>query len=297
MAYWDDPRRHLPGEEMWMGNPAVRARINLRVTGDPALWPISWLKARLGAHAPLARAASLGSGTGALERDLVRQAIVERVVGVEVSAACVAEAGRLAAEAGLAGRIEYVTADARAWLEEARGYDALFFHGSLHHFDRLSELLAAVARAVGPGGLLYFDEYVGPSAGEWGIAHELLWNAVYRLGIPGRLRRARRVRAPRNDEDPTESVASSGILAAVERRFRILERRDYGGNLLAPIYPYLRRPSHDPPAPRALYDATIERLLDLEEFLLRHPWLPGASSHHTVVLAAAHEAPLGDGAG
>jgi SAM-dependent methyltransferase len=297
MAYWDDPRRHFPGEEIWMGHPAVRARINRRVTGDPAWWPISWLRARLGSRAPLARAASVGSGTGALERDLVRQGVVERVTGVELSSACVAEAERLAAEAGLTDRIEYVTGDARAWLEQARGYDALFFHGSLHHFDRLPELLAAVARALGPGGLLYLDEYVGPAAGEWGIAHALLWNAVYRLRIPGRLRRARLVRAPRNDEDPTESVASSAILPAVASRFRILERRDYGGNLLAPIYPYLRRPSHDPPAPRALHDAAIERLLDLEELLLRHPWLPGAASHHTVVLATAREGPLRDGGG
>jgi len=67
----------------------------------PALWPISWLKARLGARAPLARAASLGSGTGALERDLVRQAIVERVVGVEgLGRLRPPRAGRLAAEAG-----------------------------------------------------------------------------------------------------------------------------------------------------------------------------------------------------
>lgn len=295
MPYWDDLARHAAGEEMWMGHPAVRARINRRVTGDPALWPTTWLARWLGPRAPLARAASVGSGTGALERDLVRQGIVAHVVGIEISAACVAEAERLAAGAGLSGRIAYQRADARTWLERATGYDAIFFHGSLHHFDRLPELLGAVARALVSGGLLYFDEYIGPAAGEWGLRHLLLWNAVYRLRVPARLRRARLVRAPRNDDDPTESIASSSILPAVERHFRILERRDYGGHLLAALYPYLRAPRHEPPAPRDLHDAAVERLLDLEELLLRHPRWTGASSHHAVVLATPRPAPAPTG--
>jgi SAM-dependent methyltransferase len=295
MAYWDELAHHVSGEEMWMGHPVVRARINRRVTGDPALWPTAWLARWLAARAPLARCASVGSGTGALERDLVRQGVVARVEGVEISPACVAEAERLAAVAGMSDRIAYRAADARAWLEQATGFDAVFFHGSLHHFDRLDELLGAVARALAPGGLLYLDEYVGPAAGEWGLRHLLLWNAVYRLWVPRRLRRARLVRAPANREDPTESIASSAIPAAVARRFRVLERRDYGGNLLAPLYPYLRGPRHDPPAPRSLADGTLERLLDLEELLLRHPRWPGASSHHTVMIATPRPAPARPG--
>lgn len=293
MAYWDELAHHVGGEEMWMGHPLVRARLNRRITGDPSLWPIGWLARWLGNRAPLARAASLGSGTGALERDLVRQGIVRHVVGVELSAACVEAAERLAAEGGHTGHIEYRCADARAWLASATGFDAIFFHGSLHHFDRVPELLGSVADALAPGGLLYLDEYLGPAAGEWRLRHLLLWNAVYRLRVPAGARRARLVRAPRNDEDPTESIASSSILPALAHRFRILERRDYGGNLLAPIYPYLRSARHDPPAPRALHDVALERLLDLEEVLLRHPRWPGASSHHAVLLATPRSGSVG----
>ncbi|KAB2959397.1 MAG: class I SAM-dependent methyltransferase [Thermoanaerobaculia bacterium] len=290
-AYWDDLTHHVAVEEIWMGHPAARARINRRVSGDPAIWPTTWLKHRLGARAPLARTASLGSGTGNLERDLVRQGIVARVTGVELSATCVEEARRLADAEGFASRIDYESADARAWLEEARGYDAIFFHGSLHHFDRLPALFAAVARALAPGGLLWFDEYVGPAADEWGPRHLLLWNLIYRLRLPPAARRARLVRAPRNDADPTESVASSAILPALEHHFRVLERRDYGGQLLTPIYPYLRRPDHRPPALREVFDHAVERLLDLEEVMLAHPGYPDCATHYCVVLATPRPAP------
>lgn len=289
-AYWDDLERHGASPEMWMAHPTVRAQINRRVSGDPDVWPTTWLKHRLGARAPLARTASLGSGTGNLERDLVRQGIVARIVGVELSAACVEQAKRLAAADASGDRIEYRCEDARAWLERARDYDAIFFHGSLHHFDRLPDLFAALERALVPGGLLWFDEYVGPAADEWEPRHQLLWNLIYRLRLPRAARRARVVRAPRNDSDPTESVASSSILPALAARFRILDRRDYGGQLLAPIYPYLRRPDHQPPAPREVFDLAVERLLALEEWMLAHPGYPGCASHHAVVLATPRRA-------
>jgi len=184
-------------------------------------------------------------------------------------------------------------------LRSGRGYDALFFHV-------LAPPSRPGSRAARGGGAgrsaprrvcLYFDEYVGPSAGEWGIAHELLWNAVStgsgsRAGCAGR----GGVRAPRNDEDPTEIGRLVGDPCRVERRFRSLERRDYGGNLLAPIYPYLRRPSHDPPA-RAR--STTPRSSACSTSRSSCCATPGcrAPPHHTVVLAAAQEAPLGDGAG
>ncbi len=285
MAYWDDLTRHVEGEDMWMGHPRARARINIRVTGDPALWPTGGLLRWLGSRAPLSRAASIGCGTGALERDLVRRGIVQHVAGIEISEAPIAQAVRLAAAEGMSDRIAYHRGDARDWLERAAGYDGIFFHGSLHHFDRVRDLLAAVEGALAPEGVLYLDEYVGPAAAEWGLHHLLIWNLVYRLLVPSRLRRAHVVRAPRNTQDPTESIESSSILPAVVERFRVLERRDYGGNLIAPLYPYLRAPRHDPSVSRHLYDSVVDRLLNLEEILLRHPRLPGCRSHHVVLLA------------
>ena len=185
-----------------------------------------------------------------------------------------------AAAAGLADRISYAAADAWSFLSGARGLDAVLFHSSLHHFDRLPDFLGLVRAALSPRGILYLDEYVGPARGEWTWRHLLRWNRLYR-SLPAAVRRTRVIRRPINREDPTEAVESSGILPAVETHFRVLARRDYGGNLLAPIYPSLRRPDQAEGPPRAAFDAAVEALLAREERILTGE--PGASYHAVVV--------------
>jgi len=113
-------------------------------------------------------------------------------------------------------------------------------HQSLHHFDRLDELMALVRTALAPKGMLYIDEYIGPSRDEWSWAKLLKPNLVYRL-LPRGTRRAKIVRAPINDDDPTEAIRSSQIVRAIERHFAVSQRRNYGGHLLALLYPNMNR--------------------------------------------------------
>ena len=281
--YWDSVAAHSRIDEIWASHPLVRSYINASVSGDPDVWPTTWLKSRLAAQTPLERTLSIGCGMGQFERDLVRLDIVGHVLGVEVSPVCVAEATRLAAESGQGHRIDYVCADAREELERCRDLDAILFHASLHHFDRLEALARQLRRALKPGGYLYFDEYVGPSPAEWSLLDELRWNWHY-YHLPKSVRRVGRIRPPINFDDPTEAVESSGILPAVEREFEIVERRDYGGNLLAVIYGNLRRPTENPPSPRADFDAAVAQLIAAEKELLRRGGV-SARPFHSVVLA------------
>lgn len=243
---------------MWMSHPLVRRAINERTTGDPNVWPISALRRTA------ATALSIGCGTGGLERSIVDAGISRDVTGIDISEAPLAEARKLAE-----GRpIRYVVADAWSFLRK-HSVDAIFFHGSLHHFDRLDELMDLVARALKPGGFLWYDEYVGPSRDEWSWRLLLPMNIAY-YRLPRAMRGPRLVRAPINREDPTEAIASSRIVGATLRRFRVVERRDYGGNILAFVYPNLRvRP-----------DPWITKLID---------WDLAASkrrpSYHTLMLA------------
>jgi SAM-dependent methyltransferase len=280
MSYWSDPGKH-GWDELWQNHPAVRAWINRRVTGDPGKWPIEWLPRVVPDRLPFRRAVSIGCGLGNLERSLVELGVAVRVTGVDASVEAVGQARSAAAAAGLADRISYAAADAWTFLAGARGLDAVLFHSSLHHFDRLPDFLGLVRAALSPRGVLYLDEYVGPARGEWTWRHLLLWNRLYR-GLPAAVRRTRVIRRPINREDPTEAIESSGILPAVERHFRVLARRDYGGNLLAPIYPSLRRPDQAEDSPRAAFDAAVESLLAREERMLAGD--PG-SSYHAVVVA------------
>ena len=269
MTYWSTLESYA-WDELWMNHPLVRERINRRVTGDPGWWPIQWLASVVPGRTPLARVLNVGCGVGHLETGLLRHGIATHVTGIDSSAAAIEEARRTTHAAGLGAGAAFVEADARAYLRQARGFDAVFFHASLHHFDRLPELLGLVRRALVPRGILYLDEYVGPARDEWTWSHLLQWNAIYRA-LPRAVRRTHVIRRPINREDPTEAIASSGILPAVSQHFRILARRDYGGDLLAVIYPSLLRPDQpNGPSPE-LFARVVASLLDREERLLaRH---------------------------
>jgi len=278
-GYWSDVRRY-GWDELWMNHPAVRQRINRRVTGDPALWPVQWLARVVPDRVPFARAVNVGCGTGHLEASLLDHGIVARITGVDRSAAAVEEARRRAAEAGHAGAASFAVGEAESFLERERDLDAVFFHASLHHFERPPEILGLVRRALKPSGVLYVDEYVGPARGEWTWRHLLRWNALYRT-LPAAARRTRVIRRPINREDPTEAIASSAILPAIGEHFRVLARRDYGGQLLAPIYPSLRRPDQPGgPVPEA-FDRIVVDLLDREDRQLAR----GGGSFQSVVVA------------
>jgi SAM-dependent methyltransferase len=276
MSYWADLDSHA-WDEIWMSPPSVRAAINRRVTGNPNQWPIAWLPQIAGERVPFKRAISIGCGLGHFERSLAQLGIVKHVTGIDSSAPVIEQARRSASD--LPESISYLVADARSVLRDSRDLDAVFFHASLHHFQRLPEFLEVVRGALAPKGILYLDEYVGPARDEWTWRHLLAWNRIYRR-LPPAVRRTRVVRRPINRQDPTEAIESSGILPAVNEHFRIVARRDYGGNLLAPIYPSMRRPDQPGGPPVAVFDAAVEMLLDREETLLRRE-----PSFYTVAVA------------
>lgn len=266
MNYWDNVSHHVDYDQSWMAHPLVRAAINERVSGDPNVWPITALGRQLAK--PIGACLSLGCGLGGLERSLIEENISLDVSGIDISESVLAEARRAAGQMP----IRYIAADARQFLRGHKAaFDGIFFHQSLHHFDRLDELMDDVAQALRPNGFLWYDEYVGPSRDEW-TWWKLLPATIAYYRLPARVRRPHLIRAPINRDDPTEAIASSSIVPSTERRFRILERHDYGGNLLAMLYPNLRKPPD--------FDRWIARLIEWDAAAMRR-----RPSYSTVVIA------------
>jgi len=263
------------GVRTWMHEPVVRRYVNESVTGSPDCWPIDWLRARLGSHG-FATALSLGCGDGPLERDLLAKGMCTSILGIDISADALALARSKAAALDLAS-IEYRQGNLNALDLPDQAYEAAFFHQSLHHVEDLDACLAATAAALKPGGLLYLDEYVGPSRNEW--RRDLLAAADrFFVTLPASIRRRQHIAAPLDRRDPTEAVRSSEILPAVLRYFRVEERRDYGGNFLAVIYPHLRLDQLTPKE----RDDVLRSVIAAEKEHLRRS---GASSYYTVLLA------------
>lgn len=257
----------------WLHEPAVRRYVNECISGDPNVWPLDALGPSLGAGRS---GISFGCGDGALERWLRRSGLCESVTALDISERSLEVARQSARAEGIDG-ITYTRGDFNALRLEERAYDVAFFQQSLHHVENLEGTLDAVARCLTPRGLLYLDEYVGPSRSEWNRVLLEEADAVYRT-LPKSVRRRRRLALPVDRlGDPSEAIRSSEILDEVSRRFEIEVRRDYGGTFLSVIYPHL-----DLSGMREEdRSSVLESIIAAERSAVAH----GAPAYYTVIVA------------
>lgn len=264
--FWDAGAPGEPEDRYWGSQPLVRRAINRRVTGDPNRWPMEWFAQK---HVPeaLPLGLSVGCGTGLLERDVFLKGVCQRVEGVDFSPEAIAEAKRGAEEEGLARRLDYRVEDINAIRLPRERYDIVFFHGSLHHIRNVEGVMEEVRAALKPGGLIFLDEYMGPSRSEWTDAEWGFARSAFD-GLPEELKNRAELAIPLPMDDPSESIRSSAILPAAKRLFEILEDRPYGGNILWFVFPCM-----DMARLREDRTGALSRLIALEDHLLEKGWV------------------------
>lgn len=253
----------------WMASDQVRAYINESIAGDPHAWPLDALVAWAGRTFP--RLLSIGCGPGSAERHLLSRGFCERADALDASIGSLAIAMREAEAAGLRGRLQYYAADFNALVLPPATYDFVIVSQALHHVADLEGVYAEILKTLKPGGLLFIDEYVGPSRFEWRESMLREQRAVYDA-LAADIRAVPRLLLPIQADDPSEAYRSSEILPLLEVGFDVLERRDYGGNLLSVLFPVIDWSK----APAGLVGDLIEK----EKALLKH-----AASFYSLVVA------------
>jgi len=266
--YWDAAAAGEADHVYWLALPEVVQWVNRKVSGRPDIWHLSWFLLSLEGRAPVTRALSVGCGTGNLEREVIRHESAMHVDGIDVSSRSLENARAQAAEAGYAETISYHLADAESWLRRSAagpGYDLIFFHASLHHIEKLEEVLrlAAVCLKGGAPGLLYLDEYVGPSRNEWTRA-DLGYAAALYARIPPGLRRTPELSFPFTFTDTTEMIRSSEIPEIVQEYFDIVHYKPYFGNVVMPLVSGIPQKHVVDP----LVARVIAQAMDVEDFLI-----------------------------
>lgn len=267
LRFWDR-EIHDPTGSMWMADPLVRAYINRSISGSPGAWPMDWFQSWLGGRT-FRRGLSIGCGGGTLERDMIRRGLVDEMDAFDGSAESIRVAKEEAEKAGYADRIHYSIGDFNEPRLPSRTYDIVFMHQAMHHVAKLEKLYRAIMNTLTPDGLLYLDEYVGPSRHEWNDENFAASRALF-ASFPAEVRRDDHLPLPIQPHDPSEAIRSSEILPELAIGFDVLEKRDYGGNVLSVMYSWLH-----------ITPQVVERLMEEEERLLRS----GEPSLMTVVVA------------
>jgi SAM-dependent methyltransferase len=179
--------------DSWLAIPAVRDRVSQRITGSDQEWIPYTLERHIGSL-PADRMASIGCGTGWLERILSRNGAAHHIDAFDIDWAAIQAAKQRRDEVGLDG-ITYYVRDAND-LRLDHTYDAIWFVDSLHHLTNLEHVLDEVARNLTPimGRLILF-EYVGPNRFQFPPRqrmhiqdfHRMLPDRYRRLGTPAPL--------------------------------------------------------------------------------------------------------------
>jgi SAM-dependent methyltransferase len=275
--FWDQ-QSVAPTHVNWMGHQTVRDYINESISGSPHVWPISWFLQFIGERR-FGRALSIGCGTGPLERDLIRRGICQQIDAFDGSLGSIDVARKLADEEGFASRIHYYIDDFNEPKLPRNAYDAVFFHQSLHHVAKLEKLMAAILRTLRKDGLLYIDEYIGPSRFDWNDALIAPHREVFGR-IPAELRLHDPLPLPIQPDDPSEAIRSSEIMPQLARGFRLLVRRDYGGTILSVLYPMIDWSRASESLPGDLIEAEKQALAS------------GLPPYHAIAVAAPKRAPM-----
>jgi SAM-dependent methyltransferase len=169
--------------------------------------------------------------------------IARHVHAIDISQGAIESARRTAEEAGLAAHIDYEVGDINKMEFSPSTYDLIVAMSSIHHVSELEKMFAQCARALKPGGLLFMDEYVGPSRFQTPFEIRVLIDGLLKT-LPARYRRnlftndgaTKDEYIPSTVEqmisiDPSEAVRSAEIMTVLRGHFDVLEYRPYGGGI------------------------------------------------------------------
>lgn len=264
-------------QSSWWIVPAVRARWNEKISGDPNRSYESYVVEKyLRGRTGLALL-SLGSGVCSHELAFATHSEFESVRCVDIAATLLHQAAGVAQERGLTN-MQFEVADIDTLVFGTDCYDAVLFHSALHHFRDVPSILSKIRTALRPDGLLIINDYVGPNRLQWLPAQLKESNRILRAELPATYRRRFGVDWLKTAvsgpgllrmivSDPSEAVDSEQIIPELQRHFTAMEECAVGGNLLALV---LKDIAHNFLDNSSETQALLQRLFDLEDQFLQH---------------------------
>lgn len=272
----------------WLDSPIVlEAYVQPRVSGSPKVNWLFGLVERLGIPRT-ARWVSLGCGSAGLEIVAAKSGLFGSLRAYDGSPVSLNLARGAAAKEGVTN-IEFDSADLNRLRLKAHSCDVVLMNMSLHHVKEIRFLLEQIDSALTAGGYLLVNEFIGPRQFQFtdlqlSLVRELL------AAIPDNWKRdsatgavkTEYIRMPVehwNVADPSEAIRSDRIIEEIQRRFDVIERKDYGGTILNLL---LEHVIHNFDSCNEKDVSVIRLLGTIEDLLIRNAVIP---SDFTVVSA------------
>lgn len=222
--------------------PEVRKRWNKLITGDENQPYEDYLTNNYFKDKSNLKLLSLGSGVCSHELRLAELRPDWEVNCFDFSDKLLQIAAKSAEEKKLTN-ISFFAENILSYNFEPEKYDIVFFHASLHHFDKIDDFLKSIVlKCLKPGGHLIINEFVGSNRLQYSREQIKHINKAIDL-IPRKFRKIFKTGLYKNHysgsgilrmiaADPSECVDSISILPAIHRYFDVIEEKPYGNNIL-----------------------------------------------------------------
>lgn len=271
-----------------------RNSVSLPLTGHPDKWVMDDIGEKYLTPTP-ERVLALGSGMAFVEETFVRKGFAKHITAYEASKVAVDAGRKRLADAGLFESIDLRCGNALEENLPSGHFDVVFVQAAIHHFFEIEAMFQLMHRVLKPGGLLIYDEYIGPDHHMYDPHVMEVINEINACLAPqyqyDALSNARRTHVPpislewMLNHDASEGVHASDILPLTYQYFDVVQRRDYGGTIMRPFWVGIL-PNFNFDDPK---DATVALLIVLlERLLTRHSIIP---HYHSTVVARRRPVP------
>jgi SAM-dependent methyltransferase len=253
--------------DLWGAFPTARQEIDRRVSGRPDGHWIDRLRQATDGRT-FRRALVLNCGSGALERRLLAEGVVEAAVGIDYSDDLLDQARAAAADPALADELSYRQMDVNSLAFADEDVDLVVNQAACHHVRYLDRVLRACAELLPDDGWMVSWDYVGPHRHQWPWDQ---WEAAHLLNrtLPEGLR---------NElvyshlptmlaEDPTEGIHSELFRETSDRYFDVQDEQPIGGAL---AYLVLTRNRALLEAPADVRDPLVDEVMAADQRWLDH---------------------------
>lgn len=268
--------------------------VSAPLTGNPDKWVMDDI-AETYLTPPPKRMLALGSGMAFIEEIFAKKGYAEHITAFEASKVAVEAGRRRLHDAGLLELVDLRCGDVLTAGLADGSFDVVFVQAAIHHFFEIEAMFRLMHRVLRPGGLLIYDEYIGPDHHIYDEHVMSIINEINACLSPqlrwDTLSKSQRDSLPQPslewmlNHDPSEGVHASDILPLTYQYFDVVRRRDYGGTIMRPFWVGIL-PNFDFADPK---DATIGRLIVLiEQLLTRHSIIP---HYHTTMVARRRDVP------
>lgn len=221
--------------------PEIRKSWNFKISGDENVAYEDYVLQHYLQHKSDLSLLAIGCGEGRHERNLLKNNVFGKVVGVDISQESINKAREEALKKNL--NINYFCEDFRKMDFKGAKFDVVLFDSSLHHFDNISVFLKNnVVPLLNDKGIVVVFEYCGPNRLQWRKSQLNEANRIlktipqsYRSLIDGKNTKKKVYRPGLLRMllvDPSEAPDSENLVKALSDTFTVLEEKKLGWNIV-----------------------------------------------------------------